>query len=49
LLDGDFETWQNQLLPLELNEWNTQDKFQDGLSRSTDAKTGQYALQLTTY
>ncbi len=49
LLDGDFEIWQNQLMPIELNEWNPQNKDQDGLSRSTDAKTGQYALQLTTF
>ena len=49
LLDGDFETWQNYLLPLELNDWNPQNKNQEGLSRSTDAKTGQYALQLTTF
>jgi len=49
LLDGDFETWQNFLMPMELNDWNPNNKNQDGLIRSTDAKTGQYALQLTTF
>lgn len=48
-LNGDFEQWSNFQLPLIIDDWNSQNKDEDGLSRTNDAKQGEYALQLTTY
>lgn len=48
-LNGDFEQWGSVLMPLQLNDWNLQNREMEGFSRTTDAKHGSYALQLRTY
>jgi hypothetical protein len=46
--NGDYELWDQIVFPPMLNDWNLQSKS-SGIERSTEAKTGQYALKLTTY
>jgi hypothetical protein len=46
--NGDFEMWDQIQYPPTLNEWNTQNRL-SGLDRTSDSKTGQYAVKLTTY
>ncbi|HEY5589641.1 MAG TPA: T9SS type A sorting domain-containing protein [Paludibacter sp.] len=48
-MNGDFEFWQQNQSPYELDGWNESNNNSKGLNRTTDAKTGQYALELTTY
>jgi len=46
--NGDYELWDQIVFPPLLNDWNLQSKS-SGIERSEEAKTGQYALKLTTY
>ncbi len=46
--NGDYEVWDQIQFPPELNDWNLQEKS-SGIDRSSDFKTGQYAVKLTTY
>lgn len=48
-LNGDFENWEQIDLAATLNDWNKWNKEMIGITRSTSSKTGQYALELTTY
>lgn len=47
LFNGSFEDWTSYQLPLTIDDWNSQDKRQEGISRTTDAKDGNYAIELT--
>ena len=47
-MNGDFEFWQ-QITTFVLDGWNEFNKNPQGINRTTDAKQGQYALELTTY
>jgi hypothetical protein len=46
--NGDYELWEQLHFTPILNDWNLQSK-ESGLYKSSDAKTGQYALKLITY
>ena len=46
--NGDYELWEQVQFPPKLNDWNLQNKS-SGIDRTSEAKTGQYALKLTTY
>lgn len=48
-LNGDFEEWETVILSTTLDHWNENTKGDEGILRSTDAKTGQYAVELKTY
>jgi len=47
-MDGDFELWTQTQSPYIIVGWNEKDKQLSGIARTTDAKTGLSALQLTT-
>ncbi|NDP22316.1 MAG: T9SS type A sorting domain-containing protein [Paludibacter sp.] len=50
LFNGDFENWSTISTPLVINNWNPdRGSQQDGISRTTDAKDGMYAMELTSY
>ena len=49
LMNGDFELWQSQTLYSSNNWFNYGDGNGSGFSRTTDAKAGLYAMELTTY
>lgn len=46
--NGDFELWEELPFAPTISEWNLLSKA-SGLDRTTEAKTGQYALKMTTY
>ena len=50
MLDGDFESWQSQTI-VSLANWNSiyNGSQETGISRTTDAVQGDYALELKTY
>lgn len=50
LMNGDFELWETTQTPEQLLNWPSTDYQSIGVSKTTDvpAKTGKYALQLTT-
>lgn len=47
-MNGDFESWFQTQTPYLIVGWNEKDKQAAGVARTTDAKTGQTALELTT-
>jgi hypothetical protein len=47
-MNGDFESWNQIQTPYTIVGWNEQDKKASGVTKTTDAKMGQAALQLTT-
>jgi hypothetical protein len=47
LFNGDFENWSTHQLPITIDDWNPRKKHQDGVARTTDAKDGNYAIELT--
>jgi Secretion system C-terminal sorting domain len=47
LMNGDFEAWQSTTYNLP-DTWNLQTSMGEGFSRTTDAKDGTYAIELTT-
>jgi len=48
-MNGDFEFWQQSQTPYILDGWVDSNKTPQGVNKTADAKTGQYALELTTY
>lgn len=48
LFNGDFETWQSDTINFP-NNWHVQGGMGEGFRRTTDAKTGTYAMELKTY
>jgi len=49
LMNGDFEQWSDFETPITLNDWNPQRKRMEGIQRTTDAKDGSYAVELTSF
>jgi len=47
-MNGDFELWYQTQSPYIIAGWNEKDKQSPGVFKTTDAKAGQAALQLTT-
>lgn len=48
-LNGDFENWELLDMGISLTDWNQRSKNPYGIKRSTNSKSGQYSLELTTY
>lgn len=48
-MNGDFEQWVGTQTPYQLADWNIKNNNDNGVERTNEAKSGQYALQLTTY
>lgn len=48
LMNGDFESWQTKTYNSPTN-WYAQNSNGSGFNRTTDAKAGLYAIELTTY
>lgn len=48
LMDGDFELWKSQTF-YSPNDWYLQSDNPIAVNRTTDAKTGSYAIELQTY
>jgi len=48
LMNGDFELWQSQTYNTP-SDWFLQSGMGEGVNRTTDAKAGSYAVELTTY
>ncbi|HEY5507195.1 MAG TPA: hypothetical protein VIK29_00885, partial [Paludibacter sp.] len=49
MMNGDFESWEQEQTPYTPDKWYSQGNQNTGASRTNDAHSGQYALQLTTY
>ncbi|MDD3320881.1 MAG: T9SS type A sorting domain-containing protein [Paludibacter sp.] len=49
LMNGDFENWTDYTTPITLDAWNPNDKRMDGITRTTAAKDGDFAIELTSY
>ena len=48
-MNGDFENWQSQTLRRPASWFYNGDQSGDGMQRTTDAHSGMYAIELTTY
>lgn len=49
LMNGDFENWTNYNTPVTLDDWNPMRNNREGIAKTTVAKDGNYALELTSY
>jgi len=48
-MNGDFELWDQVQTPYIVDGWSLSGDRVKGVTRSTDSKTGQYALELTSF
>lgn len=48
-MNGDFELWEGTQTPFQLADWNKNNNQDKGVTRTSEARSGQYALQLITY